>query len=127
MICVRCVVCLCFSVRLVVCSCVFVPVVIVCVHFWSVELVDINDISRDRRKRTSRRRSATYMSMNWEASKADSRALGSFFQHDNNSVKREFVTFHGACNECNLNIDALRISNATLECLAFQTCMTLCV
>ena len=52
---------------------------------------------------------------------------GSFFQHGNNSGKRDTVAFHGACNECSTNVDDLRISNTTLTCLAFQTCMTLCV
>ena len=52
---------------------------------------------------------------------------GSFFQHGNNSGKRDTVAFHGACNECSTNVDDLRISIATLKCLAFQTCMTLCV
>ena len=53
--------------------------------------------------------------------------VGSFFQHGNNSGKRDTVAFHGACNECSTNVDDLRISNTTLTCLAFQTCMTLCV
>ena len=54
-------------------------------------------------------------------------AVGSFFQHGNNSGKRDTVAFHGACNECSTNVDDLRISNTTLTCLAIQTCMTLCV
>ena len=52
---------------------------------------------------------------------------GSFFQHGNNSGKRDIVAFHGACNECSTNVDDLRISNTTLTCLAFQTCMALWV
>ena len=52
---------------------------------------------------------------------------GSFFQHGNNSGKRDTVAFQGACNECSTNVDDLRISNTALTCLAFQTCMTLCI
>ena len=46
---------------------------------------------------------------------------GSFFQHGNNSGKRDTVAFHGACIECNRNVDAIGMSIATLKCLAFQT------
>ena len=52
---------------------------------------------------------------------------GSFFQHGNNSGKRDIVAFHGACIECNMNVDAIGMSIATLKCLAFQTYMTLYV
>ena len=52
---------------------------------------------------------------------------GSFFQHGNNSGKRDTVAFHGACIECNMNVDAMGMSIATLKCLAFQTYMTLYV
>ena len=38
----------------------------------------------------------------------------SFFQHGNNSGKRDTVAFHGACNECSTNVDDLRISNTIL-------------
>ena len=53
-------------------------------------------------------------------------AVGHFF---NMATIQENLTlaFHGACNECSTNVDDLRISNTTLTCLAFQTCMTLCV
>ena len=50
---------------------------------------------------------------------------GSFFQPGNNSGNRDTVAFHGACIECNMNVDAMGISIATLKCLAFQTYMTL--
>ena len=52
---------------------------------------------------------------------------GSFFQHGNNSGKRDTVAFHGACIECNMNVNAMGMSIATLKCLAFQTYMTLYV
>ena len=52
---------------------------------------------------------------------------GSFFQHGNNSGKRDTVAFHGACIECNMNVDAMGMSIATLKCLAFHTYMTLYV
>ena len=48
------------------------------------------------------------------------RLHGSFFQHGNNSGKRDTVAFHGACIECNMNVD-MGMSIATLTCLAFQT------
>ena len=52
---------------------------------------------------------------------------GSFVQHGNNSGKRDTVAFHGACIECNMNVDAMGMSIATLKCIAFQTYMTLYV
>ena len=45
------------------CRCVVVPVVVVCGHFCPVVLVSNklnNDVTGDRRKQTSLRRSATY-------------------------------------------------------------------
>ena len=41
------------------CRCVVVPVVVVCGHFCPVVLVNNNDVTGDRRKQTSLRRSAT--------------------------------------------------------------------
>ena len=54
-------------------------------------------------------------------------AYGSFFQHGNNSGKRDTVAFHGACIECNMNVYAMGMSIATLKCLAFQAYMSLYV
>ena len=43
---------------------------------------------------------------------------GSFFQHGNNSGKRDTVAFQGACIECNVKVDAMGMSIAT-EMLSF--------